>query len=72
MLARQPVAPTSTQLSPAGDRDGGLADPGEGCYDWAVSCGQFRPSKAHHGTPLHVAGFSPSLEHVHVVDGTVE
>ncbi|BFU44186.1 hypothetical protein [Krasilnikovia sp. MM14-A1004] len=43
---------------------------GEGCYDWAVKRRQFRPSKEHHGTPMHVAGFSPSLQHVHIIDGS--
>ena len=42
---------------------------GEGCYDWAEARGRFQPSKPHHGSPDHVAGFSPSLDHVHVVDG---
>ncbi len=42
---------------------------GEGCYDWALARDRFRPSKAHHGSPGHVAGFSPGLAHVHVADG---
>jgi hypothetical protein len=43
---------------------------GDGCYDLAVRAGQFNPSKPHHGTPQHVAGFSPNrTEHIHVRDG---
>lgn len=42
---------------------------GIGCYDQAVMTGRFRPSKPHHGTPEHVAGFSPTLGHVHLTDG---
>ena len=43
---------------------------GDGCYDLAVRAGHFRPSKPHHGTPEHVARFSPShTEHVYVRDG---
>ncbi|MDG4820287.1 hypothetical protein O7635_00175 [Asanoa sp. WMMD1127] len=42
---------------------------GDGCYDLAVREGSFRPSRPHHGTPAHVAAFSPSLAHVHIVDG---
>ena len=42
---------------------------GEGCYDHAVRLDRFKPSKPHHGTPEHVAGFSPALQHVHVKDG---
>ena len=45
---------------------------GQGCYDSALAQGGFRPSKPHHGTPGHVAGFSPGLRHVHVVDGAVD
>jgi hypothetical protein len=30
--------------------------------------GRFHPTKPHHGTPSHVAGFSPPV-HVHVRDG---
>lgn len=40
-----------------------------GTYDIAVEEGQFRPSRAHHGSPDHVAGFSPGLHHIHLVDG---
>lgn len=43
---------------------------GTGCYDLAVQEGRFRPSKPHHGTPGHVAGFSPGLRHVHLLDGS--
>jgi hypothetical protein len=43
---------------------------GIGCYDSAVAEGRFRPTRAHHGTPDHIAGFSPGLKHVHLVDGT--
>ena len=42
---------------------------GDGCYDIAVRDGRFKPSKPHHGTSSHVAGFSPSENHVHVVNG---
>ncbi|MGN9774429.1 DUF7710 domain-containing protein [Micromonospora sp. H33] len=42
---------------------------GVGCYDQAVAAGRFRPSKPHHGTPDHVAAFSPSLSHLHLTDG---
>jgi hypothetical protein len=42
---------------------------GDGCYDIAVRSGRFTPSKPHHGTPGHVAGFSPASDHVHVRDG---
>ncbi|MEU4220858.1 hypothetical protein [Actinoplanes sp. NPDC026623] len=45
---------------------------GEGCYDWAIARRRFTPSKPHHGTPSHVGGFSPGLDHVHVVDGAVD
>ncbi|WP_285550657.1 DUF7710 domain-containing protein [Actinoplanes regularis] len=40
-----------------------------GAYDLAIEEGRFRPSKAHHGTPHHVAGFGPGLEHVHLTEG---
>jgi hypothetical protein len=43
---------------------------GEGCFDVAVREGRFQPSKPHHGSPEHIAGFSPGLRHVHLVDGT--
>lgn len=42
---------------------------GNGCYDIAVGEGRFRPSREHHGTPGHVAGFGPGLRHIHVSDG---
>lgn len=42
---------------------------GDGCYDLAVREGRFRNSKPHHGSPGHVASFSPGLDHVHVHDG---
>jgi hypothetical protein len=42
---------------------------GQGCYDWAVRRGRFRPTRPHHGTPTHIAGFSPSSDHWHLVDG---
>jgi hypothetical protein len=45
---------------------------GDGCYDVAVREGRFRPSKGHHGSPAHVAGFSPGLGHVHLRDGIPE
>ncbi|WP_425556859.1 DUF7710 domain-containing protein [Dactylosporangium darangshiense] len=40
-----------------------------GTYDLAVDDGRFRPSRPHHGSPEHVAGLSPGLRHVHLVDG---
>jgi len=46
---------------------------GDGCYDIAVRQGSFRPSRAHHGTSEHVAGFSPGwTRHVHFEDGSTE
>jgi hypothetical protein len=42
---------------------------GEGCYDQAVRQGRFRPSKPRHGSPGHVAAFSPGLRHTHITDG---
>jgi hypothetical protein len=43
---------------------------GDGCYDIAVRDGHFRPSKPHHGTPAHVARFSPGwTRHVHIDPG---
>jgi hypothetical protein len=43
---------------------------GDGCYDIAVRDNHFAPSKPHHGTPTHVAGFSTShTDHIHVRDG---
>ena len=40
-----------------------------GAYDVAITEGRFTPSRPHHGTPDHVAGFSPGLAHVHLTDG---
>jgi hypothetical protein len=40
-----------------------------GAYDVAVSEGRFTPTRPHHGTPNHVAGFSPGLQHFHLTDG---
>ena len=42
---------------------------GDGCLDLAVRHGRFRPSRPHHGSPGHIASFSPGLDHVHVSDG---
>lgn len=42
---------------------------GVGAYDAAVREGRFRACRAHHGTPDHIAGFSPGLGHIHVSDG---
>ena len=43
---------------------------GDGCYDIAVRDGYFRPSKAHHDSPEHIAAFSPGwTEHIHLADG---
>jgi hypothetical protein len=43
---------------------------GDGCYDIAVANGHFTPHKPHHGSPDHVARFSPSrTEHIHLRDG---
>lgn len=45
---------------------------GVGAYDDAVARGLFRPTREHHGTPAHIAQFSPGrTEHVHVVDGEI-
>jgi hypothetical protein len=40
-----------------------------GAYDVALSEGRFTPSKTHHGTPDHVASFSPGLRHIHLTNG---
>ena len=46
---------------------------GDGCYDIAVREGHFTPTKPHHGTPNHIAGFSPSrTHHIHVRDGRTD
>lgn len=43
---------------------------GDGCYDIAVANGDFTPHKPHHGSPRHIATFSPSgTEHIHLRDG---
>ncbi|MGW0215806.1 DUF7710 domain-containing protein [Micromonospora chokoriensis] len=42
---------------------------GAGCYDQSVEAGSFRPSRQHHGTPDHVAAFSPHLNHLRLTDG---
>jgi hypothetical protein len=42
---------------------------GNGCYDLAVQQGRFRKTVPHHGSPDHVARFSPGLDHIHVRDG---
>lgn len=43
---------------------------GDGCYDIALRDRHFIPTKPHHGSPAHVAGFSPSTTtHIHVQDG---
>lgn len=43
---------------------------GDGCYDIAVREEYFRPSAPHHGSPEHVAGFTPGwTEHIHLVAG---
>jgi hypothetical protein len=42
---------------------------GVGAYDAAVREDRFRTSREHHGTPDHIAGFSPGLGHIHVSDG---
>jgi hypothetical protein len=43
---------------------------GDGCYDIAVRDGHFRPKKPHHGTPSHIAQFSPGwTPHVHIDRG---
>lgn len=43
---------------------------GDGCYDIAVAEGHFVPKRPHHGTPEHVAQFSPGwTRHVHIEDG---
>ncbi|CCH30622.1 DUF7710 domain-containing protein [Saccharothrix espanaensis] len=40
-----------------------------GSYDVAVTEGRFTPTRPHHGTPDHVTGFSPGLDHLHLTDG---
>jgi hypothetical protein len=46
---------------------------GDGCYDIALRQGHFSPHRPHHGSPAHVAGFSPShTDHVHVRDGAID
>jgi hypothetical protein len=46
---------------------------GVGAYDDAVERGLFRPSREHHGTPEHIAQFSPGgTRHFHVFDGSTE
>lgn len=46
---------------------------GDGCYDIATRDGHFRPTRPHHGSPDHVAQFSPGwTRHVHVRDGIVD
>jgi hypothetical protein len=42
---------------------------GAGCYDAALAQGRFRPTKPRHGTPPHIAGFSPAGPHLHVRNG---
>ncbi|MFG1839245.1 hypothetical protein ACGFH8_12510 [Micromonospora sp. NPDC049175] len=42
---------------------------GDGCYDFAVREGRFHDTKKSHGSPDHVASFSPGLAHVHVREG---
>lgn len=43
---------------------------GVGAYDHAVAQGWFLPTKDHHGSPAHIAHFSPGrTEHVHLRDG---
>jgi len=45
---------------------------GIGVYDDAIAHNRFKPTRSHHGTPEHIAGFSPSAavyEHIHLVDG---
>jgi hypothetical protein len=46
---------------------------GDGCYDIAVREQHFTPTKPHHGSPDHVACFSPSqTTHVHLRGGRSE
>ena len=42
---------------------------GSGCYDFAVADGRFQPTRPHHGTPAHIADFSPAGPHIHVRNG---
>ncbi|MFJ9391868.1 hypothetical protein ACIRON_23810 [Nocardioides sp. NPDC101246] len=43
---------------------------GVGAYDDAIARGLFKPSREHHGTPRHIAQFSPGrTKHIHLVDG---
>jgi len=44
-----------------------------GAYDDAIARGLFRPSRDHHGTPEHIARFSPGrTEHLHAVNGKID
>lgn len=46
---------------------------GMGAYDHAVENGRFKPSREHHGSPEHIARFSPGhTEHVQLADGGVD
>lgn len=43
---------------------------GDGCYDIALAKGTFTPKRPHHGTPTHVAQFSPGwTQHIHIENG---
>lgn len=43
-----------------------------GAFDDALARGLFSPSQQHHGTPKHIAQFSPGrTEHLHVSNGVV-
>ena len=43
---------------------------GDGVYDVAVAGGHFIPNRERHGTPEHVAKFSPGwTRHLHITDG---
>ena len=46
---------------------------GVGAYDDAVAKGRFKPTREHHGTPEHIARFSPGhTEHMHLDHGRVD
>lgn len=43
---------------------------GDGSFHIALKQQMFKPSKPHHGTPEHVASFSPGwTRHIHLIDG---
>ncbi|WP_343300277.1 DUF7710 domain-containing protein [Cellulomonas sp. P4] len=46
---------------------------GDGCYGIAVAQGSLTSTRPRHGSPEHVAGFSPGwTQHTHITAGTPE